>query len=634
MCGIAGIFDLEQLREPDRELLHAMNQSQFHRGPDEGGLHIAAGVGLAHRRLSIIDLAAGQQPMFSADNTLCVVYNGEIYNFRELARELTELGHVFRTHCDTEVILYAWQQWGERCVDHFRGMFAFALYDSRSESLFLARDRFGIKPLFYSILPSGQLLFGSELKVLKAHPALPRQLEPRAVEDYFALGYVPEPKTIYRDVYKMRPGHSMLFKRGQPVPAQQQYWDIPFTPVAVASPESLQDELVARLREAVQVRMMAEVPLGAFLSGGVDSSAVVAMMAELQTESVNTCAIGFDVKQFNETEYAAKVAQRYHTNHFEETVSSDDFDLLDQLAALYDEPYADSSAIPTYRVCQLAKQRVTVALSGDGGDEHFAGYRRYRWHMNEERLRSALPLGLRQPVFGALGRLYPKADWAPRVFRAKTTFQALARNSVQAYLHSVSICSDEQRAAMFSDSLKRELQGYSVHSVFDEHAANSPTDDPLSLIQYLDMKTYLVGDILTKVDRASMAHALEVRVPFLDHPFTEWVSGLPTNMKLRGQEGKYLLKKSLESHLPHDVLYRDKMGFGVPLAKWFRGPLKARLRRDLLESGLAATGLFNQGYLERLVDEHQSGVRDHSAPLWSLLMFQATVRDDQFVVGG
>jgi asparagine synthase (glutamine-hydrolysing) len=278
---------------------------------------------------------------------------------------------------------------------------------------------------------------------------------------------------------------------------------------------------------------------------------------------------------------------------------------------------------------------VTVALSGDGGDEHFAGYRRYRWHMNEERLRRAIPLGLRRPLFGALGRLYPKADWAPRVFRAKTTFQALARNSVQAYLHSVSLCSDEQRAALFSDGLKRELQGYSVHSVFDKHAANSPTDDPLSLIQYLDMKTYLVGDILTKVDRASMAHALEVRVPFLDHPFTEWVSGLQPAWKLSGGEGKYLLKKSLESHLPHDVLYRDKMGFGVPLAKWFRGPLRERLRRDLLESGgLAATGLFNQAYLTRLVDEHQSGLRDHSMPLWTLLMFQATVRDDQFVVNG
>lgn len=633
MCGIAGIFDLRGMREPGRDLLHAMNQTQFHRGPDEEGIHIEAGVGLAHRRLSIIDLASGQQPMFSEDGNLCVSYNGEIYNFRELSRELSELGYHFRTHCDTEVILYAWEEWGERCVERFRGMFAFALYDRNASSLFLARDRFGVKPLFYALLPNGQVLFGSELKVLKAHPDLPRKLDARAVEDYFALGYVPEPKTIYRNVCKLRPGHTLLFRRGEPEPEQKQYWDISFKTVSVASEADLQSELLARLKEAVQVRLVSEVPLGAFLSGGVDSSAVVAMMAQLQTDPVNTCAIGFDVKQFNETEYAQQVAERYHTNHFQETVGSDDFGLLDQLANLYDEPYADSSAIPTYRVCQLAKKRVTVALSGDGGDEHFAGYRRYRGHMNEEKLRSSLPLGLRKPLFNTLARLYPKADWAPRMFRAKATFQALARNSVEGYLFSVSICSEEQRTALFSDALKSELQGYSVQNVFAEHAANSPTDHPLSLIQYLDMKTYLVGDILTKVDRASMAHALEVRVPFLDHPFAEWVSGLPPEWKLRGQEGKYLLKKSLEPHLSRDVLYRSKMGFRVPLADWFRGALKEKLRRDLLGDELASTGLFNLPYLKRLVDEHQSGVRDHSAPLWSLLMFQAAIRDDQFVVG-
>lgn len=633
MCGIAGIFELRTTREPARELLEAMNQAQFHRGPDEGDVHTEAGLGLAHRRLSIIDLASGQQPMFSADGSLCIVFNGEIYNFRELARELGTLGYQFRTHSDTEVILYAWEEWGEQCVERFRGMFAFALYDRKTSSLFLARDRFGIKPLFYSVLADGRVLFASELKALKADPELPRKLDARAVEDYFALGYVPEPKTIYRNVHKLRPGHTLLFERGQPEPLQKQYWDLPFREIAVASEADLQDELLMRLKEAVQVRLVSEVPLGAFLSGGVDSSAVVAMMAELQANPVNTCAIGFDVKTFNETEYAQAVAERYRTNHFQQTVRSDDFDLLDELAALYDEPYADSSAIPTYRVCQLARQRVTVALSGDGSDEHFAGYRRYRWHMNEEKVRSYLPLGMRRALFGTAGRLYPKADWAPRMFRAKATFQALARNSVEAYLFSVSICSEEQRSALFSDVLKRELQGYSVDSVFHEYAANSPTDHPLSMIQYLDMKTYLVGDILTKVDRASMAHSLEVRVPFLDHPLAEWVSGLPPEWKLRGQEGKYLLKKSLEKHLPADVLYRPKMGFGVPLAKWFRGPLRDRLRRDLLEGGLAATGMFNQTYLSQLVDEHQSGRRDHSAPLWSLLMFQAAVREDQFVVG-
>jgi asparagine synthase (glutamine-hydrolysing) len=632
MCGIAGLFDIVERSAFDRHLLQAMNQTQFHRGPDEGGEFLEPGVALAHRRLSIIDLSSGQQPMHSADGKVCVVYNGEIYNFRELAQELRECGYQFRTRCDTEVILYAWQEWGEDCVQRFRGMFAFAVYDKTRQCIFLARDRLGIKPLFYSVIDGHTLVFGSELKVLKAHPRLPRSLEPRAVEDYFALGYIPEPKTIYRDVFKLRPGHTLLVERGKPLPAQREYWDVPFAQVAVGSESDLCTELFSRLREAVDIRLVSEVPLGAFLSGGVDSSAVVAAMAQLQADPVNTCAIGFDVPQFNETEFARQVAQRYGTNHLERIVASDDFDLLDTLAALYDEPYADSSAIPTYRVCQLARERVTVALSGDGGDENFAGYRRYRWHMNEERLRGALPLGIRQPVFGALGRLYPKLDWAPRVLRAKTTFESLARNSVEAYLHSVSLTSQEQRQAMFSDALQRELQGYRAVETFDYHARRSPTDDPLSLIQYLDMKTYLVGDILTKVDRASMAHSLEVRVPLLDHKFVEWVSGLPVSYKLRGQEGKYILKKALEPYLSREVLYRSKMGFGVPLGKWFRGPLKQRLRESLLEGGLARTGLFNQGYLEKLVTDHQSGLREYSAPLWSLMMFQSAIANDDFTL--
>ena len=628
MCGIAGLFDITGHQAFDRGLLREMNQTQFHRGPDEGGDFLEPGIALAHRRLSIIDLSSGQQPMHSADGAVSLVYNGEIYNFRDLAIELKALGYPFRTRCDTEVILYAWQEWGEACVERFRGMFAFAIYDARRQCVFLARDRLGIKPLFYSLLHDGVVAFGSELKVLKAHPKLPRSLEPRAVEDYFALGYIPEPRTIYRGVYKLRPGHTLLLERGKSMPDQREYWDVPFEPVATGSEADLCDELFARMREAVDIRLVSEVPLGAFLSGGVDSSAVVAAMAQLQSDPVNTCAIGFDVPQFNETDFARQVADRYGTNHLERVVASDDFDLLDTLAALYDEPYADSSAIPTYRVCQLARERVTVALSGDGGDEHFAGYRRYRWHMNEQRMRNLLPLGIRKPVFGTLGRLYPKLDWAPRVFRAKTTFESIGRNAVEAYLHSVSLTSDTQRNLMFSDAMQRELQGYRAVETFEHYARRCPADDPLSLIQYLDMKTYLVGDILTKVDRASMAHSLEVRVPLLDHKFIEWVSGLPVNMKLRGQEGKYILKKALEPHLPHDVLYRPKMGFGVPLGKWFRGPLKRRIRESLLEGNLAQSGMFRQSYLEQLVNDHQSGLREYSAPLWALMMFQASMADD------
>jgi asparagine synthase (glutamine-hydrolysing) len=351
-------------------------------------------------------------------------------------------------------------------------------------------------------------------------------------------------------------------------------------------------------------------------------------MAGLSREPVNTCSISFGDPRFNEARYAAMVAERFHTRHRVEQVDPDDFDLVDRLADLYDEPYADSSALPTYRVCELARKEVTVALSGDGGDENLAGYRRYRWHTYEERMRALLPASLRRPLFGLLGRIYPKADWAPKIFRAKSTFQAMARDSLEGYLHSVSILSNEMRAALFSDALKRELQGYRAVEVFRRHAGRAPTDHPLSLVQYLDLKTYLPGDILTKVDRASMAHALEVRVPILDHQLVEWISGLPPETKLRGREGKYLFKKALEPVLPREILYRPKMGFAVPLAGWFRGPLRQRLREAVLGGTMADSGLFERRYLERLVDQHQSGVRDYSAPLWTLLMFESFLRKE------
>ena len=626
MCGIVGILDLKGKRPVDRSLLEQMNQTQFHRGPDEGGTHIEPGLGLGHRRLSIIDLSSGQQPLFNEDHTVVVTYNGEIYNFPELSDELKAKGHVFRTHCDTEVIVHAWEEWGESCVERFRGMFAFAVWDRNQQTLFLARDRLGIKPLYYAELDDGYFVFGSELKSLMAHPALSRELNPEAVEDYFALGYIPDPKTIFRKVFKLPPGHTLLLRNGRPVSEPREYWDVSFKPSTLVSEAEIQEELIVRLREAVKIRMVAEVPLGAFLSGGVDSSAVVAMMAELQDQPVNSCAIGFDVPDYNETEFAQLVADRYKTEHFVQTVDSDDYDLIEHLAALYDEPYADSSAIPTYRVCQLAKNRVTVALSGDGGDENFAGYRRYRWHMKEQGIRDALPFWLRKSVFGIAGEIYPKMDWAPKYLRAKSTLQSLARSTVSAYQHTVSISTDDQRNRMFSASFKRSLGGYRVIDTLNRHIDRSPTDHPLSMIQYLDMKTYLPGDILTKVDRASMAHALEVRVPLLDHEFTDWVSGLPAEHKLHKSGGKYIFKKSLESRLPHDVLYRDKMGFGVPLAKWFRGPLRERIKQTISHGILSDTGLFNQDYLNRLVSQHLSGQREHSAVLWSLLMFDASLK--------
>lgn len=629
MCGIAGLFDLKGKRSFDREMVQRMNDVQFHRGPDEGGYHHEPGVSLAHRRLSIIDLSTGQQPLFNEDGSVAVVFNGEIYNFQELVPELEALGHRFRTRSDTEVIVHAWEAWGADCVQRFRGMFAFALYDRNRETLFLVRDRLGVKPLFYAGLPDGTLAFGSELKVLTALPNLDRRIAPDAVEEYFALGYVAEPRTIYQGALKLGPGESLLVRRGRSLPAPVRYWDLRFT---LDSPLTLADaehELVERLRESVRLRMIADVPLGAFLSGGVDSSAVVALMAGLSADPVNTCSIGFDDPSFNETEFALQVARRYQTNHRLETVQADDFGLVNTLAGLYDEPYADSSAMPTYRVCQLARSHVKVALSGDGGDETFGGYRRYLFHLFEERLRGAMPLAVRRPLFGTLGRLYPKADWAPRVFRAKTTFQSLARSSVQAYFHSMSILNDDLREGLYSTRLKSELAGYRAVEVFQRHAAAAATEDPLALIQYIDLKTYLVGDINTKVDRASMAHSLEVREPLMDHQLVEWVAGLPSRLKVHGREGKFLLKKSMEPLLPKDVLYRPKMGFAVPLARWFRGPLRERVREVMLDGQLAQTGLFEQRQLRHLVEAHQSGARDYSAPLWSLFMFDAFLRQEQ-----
>lgn len=626
MCGIAGIVDLAGRREPDANLVRRMTDALTHRGPDESGVHCMAGVALGHRRLSIIDLASGQQPMASDDRQCWLTYNGEIYNYRELRGELEAAGYVFHTRSDTEVLLKSWLMWGEDCVTRFRGMFAFAIWDERSETVFLARDRLGIKPLFYTVTSGHQLLFASELKSLELAPSVSREIRATAVEDYFAFGYVPEPDTIYENVFKLPPGHTLTLRRGQTQAATREYWDVPFRLGAPAREEDVAAELMARTREAVDVRLVAEVPLGAFLSGGVDSSAVVAIMADLQSNPVNTCSIGFDVDAFDETEYADRIAEKFRTAHLKRTVNPDDFDLVDHLIGLYDEPFADSSALPTYRVCELARERVTVALSGDGGDENYAGYRRYRLHMAEEAVRGRLPLGLRRAVFGPLGRLYPKADWAPRVFRAKTTFQALARNSVEAYFHSISIFKDDLREQLFTPAFRRALQGHRAGDVFARHAERAPSDDPLSLVQYLDMKTYLVGDILTKVDRASMAHALEVRVPLLDHLLVEWISSLPSDLKLHGGEGKYIFKKALEPQLPHDILYRPKMGFGVPLAKWFRGPLRQRITDIVLGERLRATGWFEPAFMQHLVDAHQSGRRDYSALLWTMMMFDAFLR--------
>jgi asparagine synthase (glutamine-hydrolysing) len=605
-----------------------MNDSLTHRGPDGEGFHFEPGVGLGHRRLSIIDLEGGKQPLYNEDETVVVTFNGEIYNFRDLAGELKSRGHTFRTHCDTEVIVHAWEEWGPDCLERFNGMFAFGIWDRSRETLFLARDRLGIKPLYYAILPGGQLVFGSELKALLLHPEIDRSIDASALEDYFCFGYVPDPKTIYKSVRKLSPGHFIMAERGKPLPDQRRYWDVPLESFTRSdAPSALMEEnLRAELQDAVRRRLVADVPLGAFLSGGVDSSAVVAMMREIGTEHLLTCSIGFVEKRYDESRYADIVAREKQTDHRKEIVEASDHDLLDKLVGLYDEPFSDSSAIPTYRVCGLARKHVTVALSGDGGDEDFLGYRRYRLFAMEQALRSAFPDWFRTPVFGALGRWYPKLDWAPRVVRGKTTFQALGRQPAEAYLHGVSIFPEEARERLYSGDLKRELNGYRASEVFRAHLDGRKFPDAMSMVQYLDYQTYLPGDILTKVDRASMAHSLEVRVPFLDHRFVEWAASLPSSVKLQRGEGKAVLKKALEPLLPSEVLYREKMGFAVPLDVWFRGSLRDSMLDSLKGPTLNQSGLFDTDFLRRIGSDHRSGRRNYSAILWALLMIEGFLK--------
>jgi len=591
-----------------------------YRGPDGSGVWTAPGVGLGHLRLSIIDLAAGAQPMLTEDESLAVVFNGEIYNFAEVRAELEDKGHVFRTHSDTEVILHGYRQWGEACVERFHGMFAFALFDARAQSLWMARDRLGVKPLHYALLSDGSLIFGSELKSLLAHPLLRRAPDISAVEDYMAYGYIPDDACLVAGVKKLGAGETLRLVRGRPVSNPQRYWDVSFADRTKSKPAELEEELVALMRQAVRSRMVADVPLGAFLSGGVDSSSVVALMAEASKQAVKTCTIGFDVASLDETAYADRIARRFATDHRSRIVSPDDYSLIDTLAFHFDEPFADASALPTYRVCELAREQVTVALSGDGADEAFAGYRRHRFQMQGERVRALLPARLRQSLFGTLGRYYPKADWAPRPLRAKSTLLELAGEGGEAYAASVGVTPYDLRRHLFTQDVKTALGAYRAEDRYIAAMANAPARDALDRAQYADIRIWLPGDILTKTDRMSMAVSLEAREPLLDHRIVEFAARLPVSQRIRGNSGKYLMKKAMEPYLPQDILYRPKMGFVTPISDWFRGPLAGEATAVAGGSALAKTGWFDTKLLGKVAADHRSGLADHGRLLWQLVM--------------
>ncbi|MET1754797.1 XrtA/PEP-CTERM system amidotransferase [Novosphingobium sp. RD2P27] len=625
MCGIAGIFHLETAKPVDPLRIERMCDAIAHRGPDGQGVWTAPGVGLGHRRLSIIDVAGSPQPMASSDDRTMLVFNGEIYNYRELRQELRVLGAVFQTDGDSEVILAAWQKWGPECLSRLNGIFAFAIYDLDARTLFLARDRFGVKPLFLAELSDGSVAFASELKALTAHPLLRREIDPLSIEDFLTWGYVPDARSILKGVTKLPAGHSLLLRYGSPMPTPRQWWDISFADRRKGNFEDLEAELLHLLREAVASRMVADVPLGAFLSGGVDSSSVVALMAEVSSAPVKTCSIGFDVASLDESAYARRIAERFGTEHRERLVSPDDFEAVDTLASIFDEPFADASALPTWRVCQLARESVTVALSGDGADEAFAGYRRHVFQHGEDRLRSVLPAMLRRPVFGTLGALYPKADWAPRSLRAKTTLLSLAADSAEGYARAISVTGPEHRNALYSADFKRLRGDYRAETLVTELMRGAPARSGLDRAQYADLKVWLPGDILTKVDRVSMAVGLEAREPLLDHRLVEFAATLPEAVRLRGKQGKWLMKRTMRRYLPDDVLYRPKQGFVTPIDEWFRGPLASAAGSIGTSAALARTGWFDPRSLSKVAEAHIQGRANNSRLLWQLLMLDRSL---------
>ena len=625
MCGIAGIFYPATPKPVDPARIAAMADAQAHRGPDGSGVWTAPGVGLGHRRLAIIDLGGGAQPMASADGMLTVTYNGEIYNFREVREALIAKGAKFRTDSDTEVLLHGWGAWGPAMLDRLNGMFAFALHDARRQSLFLARDRLGVKPLHYVSLSDGGIAFASELKGLLAHPLVRRVPDVTAVEDFMAFGYVPDDACLVAGVRKLPAGHSLLIERGKPVAEPRCWWDLNFSRRTAGSPAKLGEQLVDLMRDGVRSRMIADVPLGAFLSGGVDSSAVVALMAETSKRAVKTCTIGFDAADHDERAYAHQIAARFATEHRERIVDSDDFALIDTLVAAFDEPFADASALATYRVCALARETVTVALSGDGADEAFAGYRRYRFQAAEERARGLIPAALRTPIFGTLGALYPKADWAPRAFRAKTTLLGLADDGATAYARSVGVTPPALRGRLFTSRGRSALGGHLAEARYHRTMRDAPAREAIDRAQYADFKHWLPGDILTKVDRTSMAVSLEAREPLLDYRLIEFAATLPASMRIRGGQGKWLMKKALERHLPKDILYRPKMGFVTPISGWFRGVLAGEAAALATSRTLGATDWFDMREIERIAADHKAGRAEHGRTLWQLMMLDRSM---------
>jgi len=616
MCGIAGVYQFRAAKPVEPKHIGLMCDTLIHRGPDDGGMYVQGPVGLGHRRLSIIDLSGGHQPIQNEDGSVWIVFNGEIYNHHELRQLLADKDHVFKTQTDTEVIVHLYEEYGQECVSYLRGMFAFAIWDSRLQSLLLARDRVGKKPLFYTLTPDGALVFGSEIKALLAYPGVTRRIELHALDQYLHLLYVPSPLTMYEGVFKLPAGHVLVCNSSGH--RLHQYWDLIYPvdskPLRAAE---YQEQFLEIFKEAVGIRLESEVPLGAFLSGGLDSSSVVALMAELSDAPVVCASVGFEDEYFNELPYAKEVAEYLRADYHAYCISPKIRELLPKLVWHFDEPFADASAIPTYYVSEVARRHVTVALSGDGGDEVFAGYSRHVQEVIAQWIRSC------QTVVGESFFKFAERAW-PDGLKGKRSLTNALRNPQDAAIarHYDYILSATLRSQLFSKDLLSLLKEDEGRAGFHTHYGTCTAWTALDKALYLDIKTYLTDDILVKVDRMSMAHGLEVRAPLLDHKLLEFMASVPASQKIHGRTTKYLLRKTMRSRLPPQVTRREKHGFGLPLSDWLRRDLREMVE-DLLFDGTARTrGYFDQAALRSVWESHVRGDHVFVHLIWAVLVFE------------
>jgi asparagine synthase (glutamine-hydrolysing) len=617
MCGIAGIARSDGA-PVDRQLVERMNEAIRHRGPDDDGFYFSDGVGLAMRRLAIIDLKTGQQPIPNHDRTKWIVFNGEIYNYRELRASLEKLGHIFHTNSDTEAIVHAYDQYGTDCPKYLRGMFAFAIWDDRAKALFLARDRVGKKPLLYAQLER-ELVFGSEFMALLQHPGISRDVDYEAIHYYLTFICVPAPLTAYRAIRKLEPGHSLFYQNGEV--KIERYWQLDFSKKLDIDEEEAGERVVDLLREAVRVRLMSEVPLGAFLSGGIDSSAVVALMAQESSEQVKTFSIGFEEQDFSELHHARRVAEHVGADHHEFIVRPNAMEVLPTLIEHYGEPFADSSSIPSYYVSRETRRYVTVALNGDGGDECFAGYDRYA-AMSIAQTYANLPGVVRGGVGRVVGAIPGFEDRQNPVRKAKRFVAAASLPPAERYLRWVSAFNEEAKQRLYSDAFRHETANFRTLGIIEPWFAKANGAGVVDAALLTDSMTYLPNDLLVKMDIASMTVSLEARSPFLDHHVMEFAASLPEKLKLRRTTTKYLLKRVLRTLVPAENLTRSKMGFGVPINHWFRGAMQPFLRETLLSDRALARGLFKPDSVRRIIDEHVEHRSAHEHRLWSLLMLE------------